>query len=182
MREQWRKDAAFAVAPPFAPGFGRRKRDWRDIDLVVDLGEESLSWRWLRGVATLSALCALVALLAPTPFEPLAPMSESIGASEAEQYREIAVSPIVEGSTTGVRMAANALVEPLAEAPDRPFVELFAKLGKGDSIAGLLARSGVSYADAGQAARLIASSVPGGVAPGTSIAIRLGRRTPSGVR
>ena len=58
-------------------------------------------------------------------------------------------------------MAANALVEPLAEAPDRPFVELFARLGRGDSIGRLLVRSGVSYAEAGAAARLIAAEVPG---------------------
>src|SRR4029079_16689282 len=39
-----------------------------------------------------------------------------------------------------------------------------------------------SFAEAGQAARLISSAVPGGVSAGTSVAIRLGRRTPSGVR
>ena len=56
MRTQWRNEAAFAVAlAPPAPGFGRRRRRWRDIDLVVDLAEEPLSRRWWRGVATLSA-------------------------------------------------------------------------------------------------------------------------------
>lgn len=183
MRELWRKEAAFAVDPPFIPRFGRRRKSWRDIDLIVDLGEEPLSLRWLRGAATLSGLCALVALMAPMPFEPLlASNAERIGTAEAEQYRDIAVSPIGEGSTTGVRMAANALVEPLAEAPDRPFVELFARIGSGDSIARLLARSGASHAAAGEAARLISSAVPGGIAPGTTVAIKLGRRLPSGGR
>jgi murein DD-endopeptidase MepM/ murein hydrolase activator NlpD len=59
---------------------------------------------------------------------------------------------------------------------------LFARLGSGDSIEKLLARSGVSYAEAGEAARLIASAAPGGIAPGTSISIRLGRTSPGGVR
>ncbi len=183
MREQWRKETAFAVASPLAPGFGRRRKRWRDIELVVDLAEEPLSGRWWRGVATLSAMVALVSLIAPMPFAPLpAASADQVGTAEAEQFRDIAIAPISDGSATGVRMAATALVEPLAEAPDRPFVELFARLGKGDSITRLLVRSGASSGEAGEAARLIGSAVPGGLRPGTSLSIRLGRRDPSGVR
>ena len=183
MREQWRTEAAFAVAAPLAPSFGRRRKNWRDVDLVVDLAEEPLSHRWWRGLATLSLLCASVAFIAPNPFEPLPALPiDKVGAEEAEQYQKMAIAPLGAGSGMGGRMAANALVEPLAEAPDRPSIELFAKLGNGDSLTALLARSGASYAEAGQAARLIAAAVPGGVVPGTSIAIKLGRRSPSGVR
>ncbi len=182
MRAQWRNEAAFAVVRPPAPGFGRRKRRLRDIDLVVDLAEEPQSGRWWRGVATLSALFGLIALIAPMPFAPLpSANAEQVDSAEAEQYRDIAISPLGDGSATGARMAANALVEPLAEAPDRPFVELFARPGSGDSIAQLLSRSGVGYAEAGEAARLVAS-VPGGVRAGTSFSIKLGRRSPSGLR
>ena len=181
MRAQWRNGTV--MAGPATPAFGRRRKGLRDLDLIVDLGEEPLSKRWWRGAATLSALCATVALLAPTPFEPLpASQSDMVGPSEAEQYRQIAIAPLAQGSRTGGRMAENSLVEPLGQAPDRPSIELFARLGSGDSIARLLARSGVSYAEAGEAARLIASAVPRGVAPGTSVSIRLGRRSPSGVR
>ena len=183
MRAQWRNQAAFAVVEPPTPSFGRRKKRLRDIDLIVDLAEEPLSLRWCGGVATLSALFALVALIAPTPFEPLpAAPSEQVGSAEAEQYRTIAISPLEAGSETGIRMAANSLVQPLSEAPDRPFIELFAKLGNGDSVARMLGRTGVSYAEAGEAARLIASAAPGGVKPGTSFSIKLGRRSPSGIR
>jgi murein DD-endopeptidase MepM/ murein hydrolase activator NlpD len=182
MRAQWRNEAAFAVVHPPAPSFGRRKRRLRDIDLIVDLANEPLSGRWWRGVGTLSALCGLLALIAPMPFAPLPPANaEQIGIEAAEQYGDIAISPLGDGSETGVRMAANALVEPLAEAPDRPFIELFARLGKGDSIEKLLGRSGVGYAEAAEAARLIAS-IPGGATPGTSFSIKLGRRAPSGIR
>lgn len=183
MRAEWRNEAAFVAAQPLAPSFGRRKKSWRDIDLVVDLAEEPLSRRWWRGAATLSLLCATIAFIAPAPFEalPAAP-TERVGSAEAEQYSEIAISPLESGAETGGRMAANALVQPLSEAPDRPFIELFARLGSGDSIAQMLNRSGVSYAEAGEAARLIATAVPGGVAPGTSFSIKLGRRSPSGVR
>ena len=182
MRAQWRNEAAFAVVQPPAPAFGRRRKTWRDIDLIVDLGEEPLSKRWWRGAATLCALCATVAVLAPSPFEPLpASQAELVGTAEAEEYRELSIASLAEGSRTGGRMAETALVEPLMQAPDRPTIELFARLGGGDSIAKLLARSGVSYAEAGEAARLIASAAPA-LPAGTSVSIRLGRRSPSGVR
>ena len=197
MRAQWRSEAALAPSSRQAstgtlaletlqlpaPGFGRCRKRWRDVDLIVDLAEDGLSWRWWRGVATLSLLCATVAFIAPAPFEPLpAAPADRVGAAEAIQYRDIAISPLGAGSRTGGWMAANALVEPLTQAPDRPNIELFAKLGAGDSVANMLARSGVSYAEASAAARLIGSAVPAGVIPGTSFSIRLGRRSPSGVR
>jgi murein DD-endopeptidase MepM/ murein hydrolase activator NlpD len=182
MRARWRNEA-IAVAGPRAPSFGRRKKRLRDIDLIVDLAEEPLSPRWCGGVATLSALFALIAVIAPAPFEPLpASLAGRVGSAEAKQYRDIAVAPLASGSGTGTRMAANSLVQPLSEAPDRPFVELFARLGNGDSIDRMLGRNGVSYAEAAMAARLIAATAPGGLKPGTSFSIRLGRRSPSGLR
>jgi murein DD-endopeptidase MepM/ murein hydrolase activator NlpD len=183
MREQWRTEAAMAVAPPLGASFGRRKKRLREIDLVIDLAEEPLSLRWFGGVATLSMLFALIAVIAPTPFEPLPAMPiDRIGSPEAAQYRDIAIAPLGSGSETGVRMAANALVEPLSEAPDRPFVELFARLGTGDTVGRMLGRNGVSYAEAAEAALEIAAVAPGGVKPGTSFSIKLGRRSPSGFR
>jgi murein DD-endopeptidase MepM/ murein hydrolase activator NlpD len=183
MREQWRKEAAFAVAPPIAPAFGRRRKRWRDVRLIVDLAEEPLSLHWLGGVATLSALFALVALIAPAPLEPLPAVHvDRIGQAQAGEYRDIAISPLASGSETGSRMAANSLVQPLSEAPDRPFVELFARLGSDDNIGRLLSRNGVSYAEANEASRLVAAAAPGGLKPGTSISIRLGRRSPNGLR
>lgn len=195
MRAQWRNEAAFAPSSLQAsartpalgtlrpPAFGRRRKSWRDLDLIVDLAEDSLSLRWWRGVATLSLLSAFLALIAPSPFDPLPAISaDQVGLGEAKQYREIAIAPLSEGSDTGFRMAANSLVEPLAEAPDRPTIELFARFGSGDDVAGLLTRAGAGYAEAGEAARLIGSAVPGGIAPGTSLSIRLGRKVPNGTR
>jgi len=183
MRAQWRNAKGTAFVGHRSPAFGRRRKRLRDIDLIVDLGEEPLSGRWWRGVATLSALCASVAVLAPAPFEPLpASPSDLVGSAEADQFREIAIGSMAQGSRTGGRMAETRLVEPLTQAPDRPTIELFARLGSGDGIARLLARSGVGYAEAGEVARLIASAAPGGIPAGTSVSIRLGRRSPSGVR
>ena len=183
MRAEWRNADSAAFAAPRPAAFGRRRKRLRDFDLIVDLAEEPLSKRWWRGLATLTILCATVAVLAPAPFEPLlATNPDQVGPVEAEQFRELAIAPLAAGSGTGGRMAENSLVEPLAQAPDRPSIELFARLGSGDTIAQLLARTGVGYAEAGQAARLIQSAAPGGIAPGTSVSIRLGRKSPSGAR
>jgi len=183
VRGDWRNRGAFALARPHAPPFGRRRKRWRDIDLVVDLAEEPLSRRWWRGAATLSLLCATVAAIARPVFEPLPALPvDQVSSSVAVEYRELAVAPLEHGFGAGGRMAANSLVEPLAQAPDRPSIELFARLGSGDNVAALLSRSGVSYAEAGAAARTFADALPGGIAPGTSFAIKLGRRSPSGVR
>ena len=142
-----------------------------------------MSLRWWGGAGTLSALFALVAVIAPAPFEPLpATPIDRVGSQEARQYRDIAIAPLASGSETGVRMTANSLVQPLSEAPDRPFVEMFARLGAGDSVGRMLSRNGVPYAEASEAARLIAAAVPGGVKTGTSFSIRLGQRSPSGTR
>ena len=180
VRGDWRTGRAPAFA---APAFGRRRKRLRDIDLIVDLSEDVLSKRWWRGVATLAALCTTVGLIAPAPFEPLpAANPDLVGVAETAEFGEIAVTPLAAGSRTGGRMAGNALAEPLMQAPERPSIDLYARFGAGDSIARLLVRAGVGFAEAGQAAQLIAGAAPGGIAPGTSISIKLGRRTPSGVR
>ena len=183
MRSQWRVEGGATAAGPYSPRFGRRKKRLRDIDLIVDLSEEPLSGRWWQGVATLSALFAIIAFIAPTPFEPVPAWSvERVGPGEAEQFRDLALDPLAAGTQARGRMAPNSMVEPLSEAPDRPFVEYFATLGRGDSLAQLLVRSGVSYAHAIEAARLISSAVPSGVTPGTSLSIKLGRQAPNGLR
>ena len=182
MRAHWRTGGATALARTGAPSFGRRRRGWRDIDLIVDLAEEPLSMRWWRGAATLSVLCGLVGVIAPAPFEPLpGPSPDIVAAAEAEQFRELAIAPVGEGSRTGGRMAANALVEPLTSAPERPFIELFATMGRGDSIAALLRRAGASASEAGAAQALIRSAATG-IVPGTSVSIRLGRKGAGGAR
>ena len=183
MRSQWQIESGGTAARSMSPGFGRRKKRLRDIDLIVDLTEEPMSARWWQGVATLSFLFATVAFLAPRPFEPLfASHDDRVTAPQAEQYRELGLSSTVSGSQARGRMAANSMVEPLSEAPDRPFVEFFATLGRGDSIDQMLLRSGVSYSEAQQAVRLIASAIPSGVAPGTNLSIKLGRAAPNGLR
>src|SRR4029453_3221540 len=80
MRAEWGNERGAVLAP----AFGRRRKRLRDLDLIVGLAEDVLSRRWWRGVATLSALCAMVAVIAPSPFEPLpaAPV-DRVGSAEA---------------------------------------------------------------------------------------------------
>ena len=73
--------------------------------------------------------------------------------------------------------AANDLVVPLAEAPERPQIELSATLGQGDAFDKMLERAGVGRADADAAAAAVAQSVAlDDIQPGTRIALTLGRR------
>lgn len=162
-----------------AASFGRAKQPF---SLVVDLNEDMFSRTWWRGFGTLTAMVVALAMAAPMGWEPLpSTHPERISEAEAEQFRDLAVSPAAEGARMSGQMAANAQVEPLAFAPERAKIELFARLGAGDSLDRLLVRSGATYADAAAASRLIAGA-GGRIAPGTSIAIILGRRAADGKR
>ena len=188
-RNQWLTSGGAAVLPvpvvARALGgevFGRRKQRWRDIPLTVDLGQDLFSRDWWRGLGTLSALCLAAALLAPG-FAPLpGGHAEPLGDAENVQIQAVGVTPLANGARTGLRMAETSLVEPLTSAPERTRIELFARLGQGDSLARLLGRSGATLADAAQASALVAASAPAGIAPDTSVAITLGRRTGGGAR
>ena len=147
------------------------------IDWAPDLGAQIGSRDWWRGLATFSALCGVVWALAPG----LPPL---VGATPApldgiawEEARGQAIAPLAWGGDTGRRMAANDLVAPLAEAPERPVVDLSATLGEGDDLNRVLMRAGVGRNDARAAAGLVAQAVSlGDIKPGTRIALTLGRR------
>ena len=161
VRSQWLTSSGAAVVPApalaraltaDAQAFGRKKRRWRDIDLTVDLGRDLLSKDWWRGLGTLSALCLVAALLAPG-FAPLpGGRAESLGDAEYDQMQAVGITALANGARTGRRMAETSLVEPLSSAPERPRIELFAKLGQNDSLSRLLGRSGATHAHAARAA------------------------------
>ena len=77
-------------------------------------------------------------------------------------------------------MAPGPRVEPLQQAPERTAVDLFATLGP-DGLARSLVRLGAAHGDAITAASLVHAAAPR-LAPGTSIAIRLGQRDGAGRR
>ena len=166
----------FGRAAVAAPQIGRIDR-LRAIDWAPDLGAQIGSRDWWRGLATFGALCGAAWMLAPG-FPPL------VGAAPApldgtawEDARAQAIAPLAWGGDTGHRMAANDLVAPLAEAPERPVVELSATLGEGDDFNRMLMRAGVGRSDAAEAARLVSQAATlSDIQPGTRIALTLGRR------
>ena len=148
-----------------------------DLDLVVDLGARIGSREWFRGVATCFTLCASAWALGPSfnplPATAIAPMAPA----QWEEARTLAIAPLALGGDTGHRMAATDLVEPLAETPDRPRIELTATLGRGDSFNRALRRAGVSAADATMAGDLVSEAIAlGNLQPGTRMDVVLGRR------
>ena len=174
------RDAVFH-RPAIARGFGRREQAPKsfapDLELVVDLGVRIGSREWFRGLATCAALCYGAWSLAPEA-------SAMAGASPApipEPHREEALAlsfqPLALGADTGKRMAPTAAVETLAQAPERPRLDLVATLSQGDGLERLLERSGASEAEAAEIAAMVAEHVPlAEIRPGTVLNLTLGRR------
>lgn len=147
------------------------------FDLVPDLGANVGSLTWFRGLLTCTALCIL-----PIAFFPQArpmPMSvpSPVDGDDWEESRAQTIAPAAWGSDTGKRMAATDAVVALANAPERPTLELTASLGQGDGFARVLERAGVGGGEARRVADLVAGATDlGAIKPGTQIKLTLGRR------
>ncbi|WP_445191087.1 peptidoglycan DD-metalloendopeptidase family protein [Sphingomonas sp. Tas61C01] len=148
------------------------------IDWVPDLGSQIGSLDWWRGAATCSALCTAAFMCSPGFLRPIVgAVPAPLSGSEWDERRAQGIAPLAWGSATGRRMAANDLVRPLAEAPERPEIELSATLGQGDGFDRVLERAGVGRRDAAAAAGLVAQAVAlDTIVPGTRISLTLGRR------
>ncbi|MBO9621747.1 MAG: M23 family metallopeptidase [Sphingomonas sp.] len=164
---------------PIEPPFSARFRRFSDFDLVPDLGAQIGSVTWFRGLATCLGLCAVTLLLAPgfeTPIYGTVPAP--LTGAERDASRAQAIKPLALGATTGRRMAATSLVAPLADTPERPILNLDAKLASGDALLGTLQRSGVGKTDASAVSALVTRAVAlGEIQPGTMLDLTLGRRT-----
>nr|WP_066777558.1 M23 family metallopeptidase [Sphingomonas sp. CCH5-D11] len=173
-----------------ARGFGRavaptRDLSWRDhlrstlheVEWVPDLGARIGSGTWWRGLATCTGLIAAALLTAPG-IQPIPGfITTTMTSAEREEARTLSIAPLGLGASTGRRMAANDLVRPLAETPERPIIELTATLGSGDSFGAALQRAGVGRSDAARVADLVAGEVAlGDLKPGTVLDLTLGRR------
>ncbi|MEO7257580.1 MAG: M23 family metallopeptidase [Sphingomicrobium sp.] len=125
-----------------------------------------------RPAGVLALLCSGVAMAA-------LPRAGAAAGPEDYQWQALTIAPLSTGGRTGLRLVATEAVEPIDVAPDRPQVELAMTLGTGDSMRALLTRAGAAYADAGNAAALIAGAAPA-IAPGTRVAVVLGPRNGAG--
>jgi murein DD-endopeptidase MepM/ murein hydrolase activator NlpD len=147
-------------------------------DWAPDLGAQIGSPTWWRGAATCAALCAASYALSPGFDHPIiGDVPAPLAGQQWQEARAQSIGPLAWGGNTGQHMAATDLVAPLAEAPERPRVELVATLGQGDGLANVLQRAGVSKTDTASAVQMIAGSVAlGDVRPGTRLDVTLGRR------
>jgi len=167
--------------PAIARGFGARVKEFRpsqDLDLVTDLGTRIGTRIWWRGLATCGALCYAAFAFAPG-FEPIAGATPApLSDAQWEEARALAIAPLAFGADTGRRMAPTDAVEPLADTPERPSVDMLATLGSGDGFVRVLERSGVGAAEAGRVAALVSGAVAlGEIKPGTTLDLTLGRRS-----
>ncbi|MES2755441.1 MAG: peptidoglycan DD-metalloendopeptidase family protein [Pseudomonadota bacterium] len=168
---------AFVPAPAPAPLDVLRRR-LGQTDWVPDLGSRIGSSEWFRGAATCLALIAGAVVLSPgLPAPILADTPPALTGTAWDEARAQSISPLAWGADSGHRMAANDLVVPLKETPERPIIELTATLGQGDGLESALKRAGVANREADRLADLVAGAMPlGDLKPGTRLDLTLGRR------
>ncbi len=148
------------------------------MDFVPDLGEDIGSIRWFRGLGTLTLLSVSALALLPDYGPIYGVQPPMLTESEFEEARAQMIMPIAYGSDSGKRMAATDAVVALAGSPERPRIELTATLGRGDSFARVLQRSGVGGSEAADVANLVSGVTSlSDIEPGTPIDIVLGTRS-----
>ncbi|QDZ08541.1 peptidoglycan DD-metalloendopeptidase family protein [Sphingomonas panacisoli] len=142
-----------------------------EIDWTPDLGARIGSRDWFRGAATCTALLCAAWALSPGFARPI--VGETPGALKGQAWdnaRAQAIAPLAWGADTGQRIAANDLVRPLGETPDRPHLPFSSALSEGDSLAALLRRAGIAKADVAAVTDLVAGTMSlDDIRPGTRI-------------
>jgi murein DD-endopeptidase MepM/ murein hydrolase activator NlpD len=179
---------SMAVAQPASADLGtapasgkipqKSGRKWADFELAPDLGDQIGSRTWWRGMATLALLCG-AALSTYSGMQPLSVRGDPVwDAADFNESRAQTIMPLALGGDTGRHMGATDAVRPLAETPERPQIELTAQVGRGDSFARLLERSGVSRTDAQSISQQISSKMAlSDIPSGTTVHMVLGRRS-----
>ena len=147
------------------------------FELAPDLSRRIGSARWLRGVATLIGLATLAFAAFPGFQAVIAAPAMPLDAAARDEFRSNMIMPLALGADSGRRMGVTRAVTPLANAPERPRLDLTATLSAGDSFARMLERSGVGLAEAQGIAGMVAGTLPlADLEPGTKVDITLGRR------
>jgi hypothetical protein len=105
-------------------------------------GAQIGSRAWWRGLATCTAVRRDDRDGAGFHRPILSPSPAALTGEARSNARAQAIAPLALGADSGRHMAANELVANLAEAPERPVVELSATVGSGDRLARVLQRAG----------------------------------------
>lgn len=144
-------EAAALAAPAVIarPASRRFAFDWRrldisDLDLVVDLGDNIGNRTWWRGLATLVCLSIATIQIGTRPVAIPAAVQPELTEEQLVVAAPSVIAPLALGGTTGAEVPATKRVVRLAEPPERPRIEVVARLGSSDSVAGALRRAGVS--------------------------------------
>lgn len=147
-----------------------------DADILVDLGDSIGSGRWWRGMATLALLSSAVAMMGTRLPQLVGSMPMAPVASTLEETAAATIQPLAAGSSTGRRAAPTTMAVRLAETPERPRLELEARVASGGLVQSLR-RAGVGKDDLAAVQSLLAPVIaPGNVARGTDLQLVLGRR------
>ncbi|MEG3087543.1 M23 family metallopeptidase [Sphingomonas sp. PB4P5] len=168
-----------AIAPPIQLSVAEKLRArMASTDWAPDLGSRIGSRDWWRGALSCAGLIAASCYLSPGFDRTITgSVAAPLAGDQWEEAHAQSIAPLAWGADTGRRMAANDLVAPLTQTPERPIIELTATYGSGDDFTRLLQRAGVSSVDASRAAGLVAGAVPlEQLRPGTRMDITLGRR------
>jgi murein DD-endopeptidase MepM/ murein hydrolase activator NlpD len=154
-----------------------RQFDVNDLDLVVDLGDGIGSRAWWRGLATLLFISIATIQIGTRPVALPGAVPPALTEDQLPLAAPAAIAPLALGGTTGLAVPATKRVVRLVEPPERPRIEVVARLGSSDSVAGALRRAGVSAADVATVVDLIDGETNlKGVKPGTGFDLVLGRR------
>lgn len=153
----------------------------RRIDLAPDLAQDIGSTRWFRGLGTMLGLGIVAVSFWPDVTAVEAATAMPVDQEVRDEFRSQMIMPLALGGDSGRHMGATQVVLPLKSAPERPFIELVATLGQGDSFTRMLQRAGVGAHDAAQVAGLVGAAVSlGDITPGTQFDITLGKRPAPG--
>ncbi len=166
------------IADHYGEWRARMTARFAELDLAPDLAREIGSLRWLRGAATLVGLTA-IALAAWPGFSTVeAAPAMQLDDRTRDEFRSQMIMPLALGADSGKRMGATLAVTQLAQAPERPRLDMVATLAQGDGFDRMLRRAGVSDAEAGEIAGLVEQAIAlEELEPGTQVDITLGRRT-----
>ncbi len=164
------------------------RRSWRWIlaregigigtDRSIDLGDDIGSRAWWLGLAgCLSLIGAALALATLVPALPTNIRPDLTPAQRENTLPQI-IAPLARGGMTGALPLPNMrLVEPLADIPERPRLELTTTLNGRDTFESALRRAGVGRDDIAAVTALVRPAANLTALPkGTAIDVVLGRR------
>jgi hypothetical protein len=161
-------------------GLARTARQFADRlaggELAVDLGHAIGSAHWWRGLVTLLILVgAGLSLGSQIPVLPGMPAQPLSGEARTERLAD-SIQPLALGSETGRVAPATRAVTRLAEPPERPRIELTARVGA-DGLTGALRRAGLSREDADSVMGLVSGAIDArSLKGGTELELVMGRR------